>query len=82
MIARCPNCDYEFVIGNETTGQCPRCKIKLAFVKGNEVVEKVDIKKIEQEIDAIPATSRKPDIDIEEIDEGVDIERKVDELIG
>jgi len=82
MIVKCPNCGYEFTIGDKDVGRCPRCKIKLAFARGNEIIEKVDIKKIEREIDAIPTLYKKADIDIEEIEESIDIERKVDEIIG
>ena len=82
MLVKCPNCGYEFAIGDdEIVGICPRCHIKLAFKRGNEIIEKVDIRKIEEEIDRIPTISKKG-IDIEEIEEKENIEEKIDEIIG
>ena len=76
---KCPNCGYEFLIGDDIIGNCPKCKIRLIFKKGDEKIEEVDIKKIEEEIDKIPSFKGEI-IEIEEIEENKEIEKKVDEL--
>ena len=76
---KCPNCGYEFLIGDDIIGNCPKCKIRLIFKKGDEKIEEVDIKKIEEEIDKIPSFKGEI-IEIEEIEENEEIEKKVDEL--
>ena len=82
MIVSCPNCNLEFIVDdNAITGECPRCKIKLAFQIGEEKIEVVDIKKIEEEIDKIPSVARETDIEIKEIGDE-EIEKKIDEIIG
>jgi len=82
MIVSCPNCEYEFIVDkNAVTGECPRCKIKLAFRTGNEKIEVVNIKKIEGEIDKFPSVSKKIDVEIVE-EKATDIDKKVDEIIG
>ncbi len=82
MLVKCPNCEHEFIIGEEQiVGECPKCKIKLAFPKGNEKIEKVDIRKIEEEIDKIPSIVKKADIEIEEIEGNGGIEEIVDKII-
>jgi len=81
MIVKCPNCSHEFIVEDDKiVGECPKCHIKLAFKKGNEIIEKVDIKKIEKEIDSITSTS-KGSMDIIEIKEIQDIENRIDEII-
>ena len=78
----CPNCGHEFIVGNEVVGTCPNCKIKLIFKEGNEIVEKVDIKKIEGYVDGIKSFGKYEIIDIKEIKSKNGIEKKVDEIIG
>lgn len=53
MLVICPNCKKEFFVGNELIGYCPFCNIKLVFRNEGEVVEKVDIKEIEEKVDKI-----------------------------
>jgi len=49
MLVKCPNCEHEFIIDKEQiVGECPKCRIKLAFPRGNEKIEKVNIRKIEE----------------------------------
>ena len=83
MLVKCPNCEHEFIVDKEQiVGECPKCRIKLAFSKGNEKIEKVNIRKIEEEIDRIPSIIKKADIEIEEIGGNEGIEEMVDKIIG
>jgi len=82
MIVKCPNCGHEFIVDDDKIiGNCPRCHIKLAFKRGNEKIEIIDIKEIEKRIDSIPGVRKKADIDIVEIEEKEGIESRVDEII-
>ena len=62
-ITRCPNCQKEFLIGEETIGKCPYCEIKLIFRGENEIVEKVDICDIEKKVDEIISVEEIEDLD-------------------
>lgn len=81
-IVVCPNCGHEFLVGNEIIGVCPNCKIKLIFKEGNEIVEKVDIKKIESIVDKIRSIGKQEIIEIKEIKSENEIEKKVDKVIS
>jgi len=60
-MAVCPNCKGEFIVGEEITGNCPYCKIKLLFIGKNEKVEKIDIEEIERRVDEITGEASKKD---------------------
>jgi len=85
MLVRCPNCKKEFIVEEEVLGECPNCKLKLFFKEKNEVVELIDIKKIEEEVDKIFENEKilesdKIIIDSLDIKDFSDIEKKIDEL--
>lgn len=85
MLVRCPNCKEEFIVKEKVFGECPNCKLKLFFKEGNEVVELVDIKKIEEEVDRICENEKilKTDkivIDSLDVKDFSDVEKRVDEL--
>lgn len=75
----CPNCKEEFFVGDRTYGECPNCKIKLIFRGKNEIVERIDIKEIEEKIDEIISMEKITDID-KILIESLDIEKNIEEI--
>lgn len=53
MLAICPNCKAKFSVGNNVLGVCPQCKLKLLFRAKGEIIEKVDMTKIENAVDSL-----------------------------
>jgi len=88
MLVICPNCKKEFIVGEEIVGECPNCHIKLIFRGENEIVEKVDIRKIEEKVDEITSENVEislPDkilIESLELKDISHIEEKIDKLIS
>ncbi|RLF48067.1 MAG: hypothetical protein DRN29_00785 [Thermoplasmata archaeon] len=88
MLVVCPNCKEEFIVGDEVTGECPSCKIKLIFRGEGEIIEKVNIKEIEKKVDEITEGEIKASfldkilIDNLPIKKDLsELEEKIDELI-
>jgi len=89
MLVICPNCKKEFIVGEEVTGKCPKCHIKLIFRGENEIIEKVNIEEIEKKVDEIISENIEiplPDkVLIESLESQKDIshiEEKIDKLIS
>ncbi len=82
-VTACPNCGHEFIIEEDRYyGKCPKCGISLFFKEDDEKIERVNIKKIEEEIDSIKREIKHAEIIFEEIRENEGIEKKIDKLIG
>ena len=87
MLTVCPNCKKAFKIGDEIVGHCPTCEIKLIFKGKNEIIERVNIERIEKEVDDILGERKKLTLPEKIVINGLNIEedilsveKKIDDL--